>query len=145
MVNALLTQLDKLRLHPNVLVLATSNIPNAIDAAFVDRADIKQFVPLPPAEAVYWILRGCLVDLRDKGMIKPCIIPTWGQTSHVSGLLAGLRGVKKSKTSGERVEQGLADIAKKCYVSFFALYMPILHHMHSIREHSTDNEGEELI
>lgn len=41
-VNALLTQLDALKQHPNVLVLTTSNITGAIDLAFVDRADIKQ-------------------------------------------------------------------------------------------------------
>ncbi|KXZ54058.1 hypothetical protein GPECTOR_5g166 [Gonium pectorale] len=40
-VNALLTQLDALRRHPNVMVLTTSNITQAIDVAFVDRADIK--------------------------------------------------------------------------------------------------------
>jgi hypothetical protein len=40
-VNALLTQLDRLRRHPNALVLTTSNITGAIDLAFVDRADIK--------------------------------------------------------------------------------------------------------
>ncbi len=40
-VNALLTQLDALRRFPNVMVLTTSNITQAIDVAFVDRADIK--------------------------------------------------------------------------------------------------------
>jgi SpoVK/Ycf46/Vps4 family AAA+-type ATPase len=40
-VNALLTQLDQLRRFPNVMVLTTSNITEAIDIAFVDRADIK--------------------------------------------------------------------------------------------------------
>lgn len=39
--NALLTQLDQLRRFPNVMVLTTSNITEAIDVAFVDRADIK--------------------------------------------------------------------------------------------------------
>lgn len=40
-VNALLTHLDALRAHPNVFVLCTSNLPDAVDIAFVDRADIK--------------------------------------------------------------------------------------------------------
>jgi SpoVK/Ycf46/Vps4 family AAA+-type ATPase len=40
-VNALLTQLDALKRFPNVMVLTTSNITEAIDLAFVDRADIK--------------------------------------------------------------------------------------------------------
>ena len=40
-VNALLTQIDALKRFPNVMVLTTSNITEAIDLAFVDRADIK--------------------------------------------------------------------------------------------------------
>ena len=40
-VNALLTQLDQLRRYPNVLIVATSNVTEAIDGAFVDRADLK--------------------------------------------------------------------------------------------------------
>lgn len=40
-VNALLTQLDRLKQRSNVLVLTTSNLPSAIDTAFVDRADVK--------------------------------------------------------------------------------------------------------
>ena len=40
-VNALLTQLDRLKQRSNVLVLTTSNLPSAIDTAFVDRADLK--------------------------------------------------------------------------------------------------------
>ena len=40
-VNSLLTHLDALRAHPNAMVLCTSNLPDAVDVAFVDRADIK--------------------------------------------------------------------------------------------------------
>lgn len=39
-VNALLTQIDQLKSHRNVLVLATSNLKNSIDEAFLDRADV---------------------------------------------------------------------------------------------------------
>jgi SpoVK/Ycf46/Vps4 family AAA+-type ATPase len=48
-VNALLTQLDQLRRFPNVMVLTTSNITEAIDVAFVDRADIKVRLVCVPA------------------------------------------------------------------------------------------------
>lgn len=52
-VNALLTQLDQLRRYSNVLIVATSNVTEAIDGAFVDRADLKilvrAFPPPPPA------------------------------------------------------------------------------------------------
>lgn len=55
-VNALLTQIDRLRECENVLILTTSNITEAIDLAFVDRADIKQFIGLPSAHARYSLL-----------------------------------------------------------------------------------------
>ena len=35
--NALLTHLDALRTLPNVMILCTSNLPDAVDAAFLDR------------------------------------------------------------------------------------------------------------
>ena len=44
-VNALLTQLDRLKAYRNVLVLTTSNITDAIDAAFIDRG--MSAVPVP--------------------------------------------------------------------------------------------------
>lgn len=43
-VNALLTQLDSLKRFPNAMVLATTNLPNALDVAFLDRADIKCYI-----------------------------------------------------------------------------------------------------
>ncbi|KAJ8566020.1 hypothetical protein K7X08_008596 [Anisodus acutangulus] len=62
-VNALLTQLDKLKSAPNVIILTTSNITAAIDIAFVDRADIKAYVGPPTLQARYEILRSCLQEL----------------------------------------------------------------------------------
>jgi len=50
-VNAVLTQLDSLKAFPNVLVLATSNITAALDAAFADRADLSLFIGLPELKA----------------------------------------------------------------------------------------------
>ena len=91
-VNALLTQLDSLRARPNVLILTTSNLPSSVDGAprafrdplerlspaicvslppvaFVDRADIKQYIGLPTLAARYHILRSCLAELHAKGII----------------------------------------------------------------------------
>ncbi|GJJ07734.1 hypothetical protein Clacol_001939 [Clathrus columnatus] len=75
-VNALLTQLDKLRHKKNVLVMATSNLVQAIDSAFIDRADIIQYVGLPPREAIYEILRTCLMELIKKGVVAAVDVPT---------------------------------------------------------------------
>ncbi|KAI0225521.1 Pachytene checkpoint protein 2, partial [Massospora cicadina] len=69
-VNALLTQLDKLRAFPNVLVVATTNLTRAIDAAVVDRADISLFVGPPSPAAVARILRGALAELLLKRAVE---------------------------------------------------------------------------
>ena len=60
-VNALLTQLDSIKNAPNVLILTTSNITGAIDLAFVDRADIKQYVGNPSQEAIYQVRNQLLI------------------------------------------------------------------------------------
>ncbi|XP_013137031.1 PREDICTED: pachytene checkpoint protein 2 homolog [Papilio polytes] len=70
-VNAILTQLDRLKRHPNVLILTTSNLTGAIDVAFVDRADIKCLVGPPSQRATYEILRGCCEELMTRGLIAP--------------------------------------------------------------------------
>lgn len=78
-VNALLTQLDALRSRENVLILTTSNITDAIDIAFVDRADIKQFIGLPSHKARYEILRSCVFELMRVGIVVPsvcCVLVT---------------------------------------------------------------------
>ncbi|GLD92413.1 hypothetical protein PINS_up000946 [Pythium insidiosum] len=69
-VNAVLTQLDSLKNFANVLVLTTSNITEAIDVAFVDRADIKQYIGLPSAHARYEILRSCVDELSRVDLIR---------------------------------------------------------------------------
>lgn len=62
-VNALLTQLDQIKRYKNVLILTTSNITEAIDLAFVDRADIKQYIGLPEESAISSIYHTCLKEL----------------------------------------------------------------------------------
>ena len=74
-VNALLTQLDGLKAHPNVMVLTTSNITEAIDLAFVDRADIKAYIGPPPLHARYEILRTCIEELQRVGIITDTCLP----------------------------------------------------------------------
>uniref|UniRef100_A0A453C7L4 Pachytene checkpoint protein 2 homolog n=1 Tax=Aegilops tauschii subsp. strangulata TaxID=200361 RepID=A0A453C7L4_AEGTS len=68
-VNALLTQMDKLKAWPNVIILTTSNITTAIDIAFVDRADIKAYVGPPTLQARYEILRSCIDELFRVGIL----------------------------------------------------------------------------
>lgn len=70
-VNALLTQVDRLKKFKNVLILTTSNVTGKIDVAFVDRADIKFFIGLPSPVAVYSIFRSCLMELSRVRIIQP--------------------------------------------------------------------------
>eukprot|EP00877_Chromochloris_zofingiensis_P015126 jgi/Chrzof1/9868/Cz04g19020.t1 len=68
-VNALLTQIDALKRFSNVMVLTTSNITEAIDLAFVDRADIKAYIGPPSEHARYEILRSAVQELSRAGII----------------------------------------------------------------------------
>lgn len=62
--DAVLVQLDALaEQHPNLLFLATSNFPQAVDAAFTSRCDLVVQVPLPDREACARILKDCLTGL----------------------------------------------------------------------------------
>ena len=87
-VNALLTQLDKLKHKKNLLFMATSNLVTAIgvcvcrhgirsssdsmtiDPAFRDRVDIVRYIGLPPTPAIYDMLHSCLMELMAKGIVS---------------------------------------------------------------------------
>ncbi len=62
--DAVLAQVDHLAArYPNLLILATSNFPQAIDAAFLSRADLVETLPLPDAEGCRRILTDTLMAL----------------------------------------------------------------------------------
>ncbi len=62
--DAVLVQLDALaETHPNLLFIATSNFPEAVDSAFTSRADLVLRVPLPNEAACAAIMRSCLEGL----------------------------------------------------------------------------------
>jgi pachytene checkpoint protein 2 len=46
-----------------VLILTTSNVTQAIDLAFVDRADIKKYIGLPSKNVLFKIYKGCVEEL----------------------------------------------------------------------------------
>lgn len=70
-VNALLTQIDQIKRNPNVIILTTSNVTGAIDLAFVDRADIKQYIGPPSPAAIYKIYQSCVNELIRAGIMSP--------------------------------------------------------------------------
>lgn len=49
--------------HSNVVILTTSNVTQKIDLAFVDRADIKQYIGPPSEKGIYNIYLSCLEEL----------------------------------------------------------------------------------
>lgn len=62
--DAVLVQLDLLaETHPNLLFVATSNFPEAVDSAFTSRCDLIMEVPLPDEGACKRILQDCLAGL----------------------------------------------------------------------------------
>ncbi len=69
-VNALLTQLDALKEKKNAMVLTTSNVTEAIDVAFVDRADVKVYVGNPGYKARYSILCSSCDELTRVGLLE---------------------------------------------------------------------------
>ncbi len=112
-------QIDRLRSKQNVLILATSNVTSAIDAAFIDRADIKQFIGLPPPEARYQVLASCISELARVGLLlsEPKWLP-WDE-GHVlwmsiqdrlsgsAGAAAAADAAQSKATSGTAAVQGV--------------------------------------
>lgn len=68
-VNALLTQIDRIRRNSNVLIMCTSNLENSLDRALVDRADIVRNVGEPSDFARYAILKACIQELARIGKV----------------------------------------------------------------------------
>lgn len=77
--DAVLVQLDALAdRFPELLFVATSNFPQAVDAAFTSRCDLVLKIPLPDREACGKILRDCLAGLGQT-------FPSIGRLSASSG------------------------------------------------------------
>jgi pachytene checkpoint protein 2 len=96
--DAVLVQLDALaERYPDLLFLATSNFPQAVDAAFTSRCDLVVQVPLPDREACGRILRDCLAGL---GRTYPAIgkLPAAGGFDRCAAEYVGLDGRTIRKT-----------------------------------------------
>lgn len=77
-VSTLLTQLDRLKKYNNLIVLATSNLLESLDPAFVDRTDGTFFIGNPSQNGIAKILSFALNE-----MIKSGVISTLGDPSNV--------------------------------------------------------------
>ncbi|AET40907.1 Pch2p Ecym_7051 [Eremothecium cymbalariae DBVPG len=69
-VNTLLTQLDNLKKYRNFITLATSNLLDSMDPAFIDRADGIFHIPKPSTQGCKSIIESSIKQLIDAGIIK---------------------------------------------------------------------------
>lgn len=78
--DAVLTQVDRLAHdNANLLFLATSNFIEALDTAFLSRADLELYIGLPPADARKNVIKDVLEELarhypRLKSLVDPSLI-----------------------------------------------------------------------
>uniref|UniRef100_A0A674AS16 Pachytene checkpoint protein 2 homolog n=1 Tax=Salmo trutta TaxID=8032 RepID=A0A674AS16_SALTR len=124
-VNSVLTQLDQIKRHPNVVILTTSNVTEKIDLAFVDRADIKQYIGPPSVEGIFNIYLSCLEELMKCQIVYPrqplltmFELETMGfRESKVSELSLVLRNIAiKSKGFSGRALRKLPFLAHALFV-----------------------------
>lgn len=69
-VNTLLTQIDSLKSYKNFLILATSNLVESLDPAFVDRADSVFYIGSPSIESISNILFSLINSLIKTSIIS---------------------------------------------------------------------------
>lgn len=113
-VNALLTQIDRIKRRPNVFILTTSNLTGAIDLAFVDRADIKQYIGPPTRDAVSAIYESSVRELMARGLI----IPSEGGDADASRLRTSL-----TQLANESLGLSGRTLRKLPFIAF-ALFLP---------------------
>lgn len=110
-VDAVLTSVDRLaREHNNLLFIATSNVPDVVDAAFTSRADVVYVLPLPDVEAREQILRGTVEAVAEKFPDARRVVDD-GSVGRAAEAAAGLDGRRLRKlvaaACAERAEAGV--------------------------------------
>lgn len=98
-VNILLTQLDQLMVQPNVFIMATSNLTEAIDPAFLDRVDCIYEIGLPGEASRYDIITGGIRELMRVGLVEEHPVPTFSIAKLGSGSDARLLAVARKLTA----------------------------------------------
>ncbi|KXS19753.1 AAA-domain-containing protein, partial [Gonapodya prolifera JEL478] len=136
-VNALLTQIDQIKKRKNVLIVTTSNVTEAIDLAFVDRADIKHYIAPPSARAVYTILCSCISELVRTGIVlSDGKLLDWKEIELFRGLPPTI--------NPHRASIRLASVADKCAALQLSgrtlRRLPFLAHAHFVRRRGVSGE-----
>jgi pachytene checkpoint protein 2 len=100
--DAVLAQLDRLAAkHKNLLFIATSNFPEAIDSAFTSRADLIMTIGLPNSDARVEIMRDTLLALAESfpALTKLDKEVNWVELANLSDGMDG-RQLRKAVVNG---------------------------------------------
>ena len=98
-VNALLTCLDRLQEVSNVLLLATSNLPEVLDDAFLDRVDVRLEIKNPSKKVRYTILQRAINELLRVGLVKGRTLPDYESIDLYGDEVAGILRALVERTS----------------------------------------------
>lgn len=80
------------------------------DPAFLDRADLKQYVGLPPAQAIYWMMSSCLQELNRSNLaIGASHLLSWAEASHSEAPKPSRRAER-----GRLASRKLMEVAQRC-------------------------------
>lgn len=109
-VNVLLTQIDQIKLLPNVMILTTSNLLETVDPAFLDRIDLKLKLGQPSARAKFEILKAGIRELLDKGLVI--------DLQNYDEILMGLVESNLSEKSGRSLKKMPFLALTNCMVEF---------------------------
>lgn len=93
-VDTLLRELDDLRARPQLLVIGTTNFPEAVDQAVLDRSDLPQLrFPLPEVETRAAILADTFAAYQPHGLV---LGP--GAAEELAGMCEGISGRQLRKS-----------------------------------------------
>jgi pachytene checkpoint protein 2 len=83
--NSLLTGLDRTRRYSNLIFLCTSNTPEFLDSAFLDRCGLKRSVDPPSLASQYEILRVRTQNLITRGVIQSLeVLPPYLEADYLT-------------------------------------------------------------
>jgi len=119
--DAVLAALDRNAIdHPHIVTIATSNFTDALDDAFISRADASINVPLPDIEAIHMILSK---TLNDFGVVYPSLV-TLAKDKKISGVakqLVGLDGRQVRKVVTNAMSRNIETVIDPACLSLSQL------------------------
>lgn len=120
--DAVLASLDRNATdHPHIVTIATSNFTEALDQAFISRADASIYMPLPDLEAISTILSKTLNGFALKYPSLGALIES-NEISAVAKHLVGLDGRKVRKLVTDAMSRSMKTVLDPGLLTFDQLY-----------------------